>query len=80
MDKIKLYDKAIALVDFWYDTDIFNFRNEFDTFKEAFSSALDCIENDLDRTIEIIKQDIDEFDDEDFTEKALEIIKVLQEA
>ena len=75
---MNIYENAVSLVDLWYDTDIFNFRNEFDTFLEAFNSAKDCIENNLERTIEIIKNDIEEFEDEDFTESAEKIIEILR--
>lgn len=78
MEELRLYEKAIALVDFWYDTDVFNFRNMFDSFKDAVDSAKDQIKNNLERTIEIIETDVDEYDDEEFTEKAAKIIDLLK--
>lgn len=70
--------KSIHLADFWYCTDYDNFKIQFDTIQEAISSAQDCIENNLERTIEIIKQDIEEVDDNNFTFLAEAMIKELK--
>lgn len=71
--------KAIKLVDFWYKTDFENFKTIHEGIEDAIKQATDCIENHLDRTIEIIRQDIDEQEDADFTEQAENIIRVISE-
>lgn len=72
-----LEEKAIKLVGFWYDTDFYNFKDNFDGIEDAINQAKHCIANDLDRTIEIIKQDITEIEDDDFTKQANEIIEII---
>ena len=71
-------EKAIKLVDFWYSTDFYNFRNNYDGIEEAIHQTKETIEKHLDRIIEIIRQDIDEIEDESFTEEAENIIKILK--
>lgn len=70
-------DKALMLIDFWYDTDPYTFRNNYEDIQDAFYQAKKCI-TDSKRTIEIIQQDIEELEDPDFTEYASAIIKILE--
>lgn len=70
-------EKAIKLVDFWYDTDPWNFKDNFEGIEDAINQAKECITTDLDRTIEIIMQDISEIEDAEFTKQANEIIEII---
>lgn len=72
------FEKAMKLADFWYQSDYSNFKNQFDSIEESITAALDSITNNLERTISIIRQDIDEVDDEEYTAQAEEIIKIIQ--
>lgn len=72
-----LEEKAIKLADFWYDTDFYNFKDNFEGIEDAINQAKKCITTDLDRTIEIIIQDISEIEDDEFTKQANEIIKII---
>ena len=74
-----LEEKAIKLVNFWYDTDYYNFKDNFEGIEDAINQAKRCITKDLDRTIEIIKQDISEIEDDEFTKQANEIIEIISE-
>lgn len=72
------FEKAMKLADFWYQNDYETFKNQFDTIEESITAALDCITNNLERTVEMIRQEIDELEDEEYTAQAEEIIKIIQ--
>lgn len=72
------FEKAMKLADFWYQNDYSTFKNQFNTIEESITAALDCITNNLERTVEMIRQEIDELEDEEYTAQAEEIIKIIQ--
>ena len=75
---MSIYEKAMKLADFWYQNDYETFKNQFDSIEESITAALDCITNHLERTVEMIRQEIDELEDEEYTAQAEEIIKIIQ--
>ena len=72
-----IYEKAESLAKFWKSTDLYGFRNNYDTMTEAIKDARQSIEKYFDRTIEIMLQDIDEVEDEDFTQETWDLLKIL---
>lgn len=72
------FEKAMKLADFWYQNDYETFKNQFNTIEESITAALDCITNNLERTVEMIRQEIDELEDEEYTAQSEEIIKIIQ--
>lgn len=72
------FEKAMKLADFWYQNDYETFKNQFNTIEESITAAFDCITNNLERTVEMIRQEIDELEDEEYTAQAEEIIKIIQ--
>lgn len=72
-----LEEKAIKLADFWYDTDFYNFKDNFEGIEDAINQAKKCIETDFCRTIAIIMQDISEIEDDEFTKQANKIIEII---
>ena len=70
-------EKAESLAKFWKSTDPYGFRNNYDTMTEAIKEARQSIEKYFDRTIEIMMQDVDEVEDEDFTRETWDLLKIL---